>query len=154
MGATRNQSGAKNSNWRGGRVVDPRGYVLVRVGKEHPLADVRGYAYEHRLVAQNDIDRPLTSRDQVHHRDEVKSNNEPTNLKVEPSMAHHRAEHRSARNRDRLRLPGQPNERVSCACGCGTEFDKFDRSGRPRKFVSGHNVQHGRDGRWEARHGS
>lgn len=43
-------SGPKNGNWKGGRVVDPRGYALVRVGAEHPLADVRGYAYEHRIA--------------------------------------------------------------------------------------------------------
>jgi hypothetical protein len=44
-------NGVKNGNWKGGRVIDPRGYVLIRVGIGHPLADCRGYAYEHRLVA-------------------------------------------------------------------------------------------------------
>lgn len=134
------RSGPKNSNWRGGRVVDPRGYVLVRVGRRHPLADVRGYAYEHRLVAQQHTDRPLTTADQVHHRDESKGNNAPTNLDVKSSLAEHRLEHRSAKNRDRLRKPGEPNPRVACACGCGAEFDRFDYQGRPRRFVSGHNT--------------
>jgi hypothetical protein len=41
----------KSANWKGGKTVTSRGYVLVWVGKDHPLADVRGYAYEHRLVA-------------------------------------------------------------------------------------------------------
>lgn len=30
-------------------MVEPRGYVLVFVGKNHHLADCRGYAYEHRI---------------------------------------------------------------------------------------------------------
>ena len=42
------QTRENNPNWRGGRIVDPRGYVLVRVGVGHPLADVRGYAYVRR----------------------------------------------------------------------------------------------------------
>jgi hypothetical protein len=28
---------------------------------------------------------------------------------------------------------------VSCECGCGQVFPRFDRAGRPRRFVSGHN---------------
>lgn len=31
------------------------------------------------------------------------------------------------------------NPLISCACGCGEQFTKFDSSGRIRKFVSGHN---------------
>jgi hypothetical protein len=30
---------------------------------------------------------------------------------------------------------------ISCACGCGTEFLKYDSSNRPRSFVSGHNTE-------------
>lgn len=133
-------TGPDNPNWRGGRVVDPRGYVLIRVGKDHPLADVRGYAYEHRLVAQASADHPLTTGEQVHHRDEVKSHNEPANLELMPSVRHHRLLHRSPRNRDRLRMPGEPNPRVACACGCGAELERFDASGRPRAFLPGHNA--------------
>lgn len=58
----------RNGNWRGGRVVDPRGYVLIRVGVGHPLADVRGYAYEHRLIAAKNAS---VIGKQVHHEDGV-----------------------------------------------------------------------------------
>lgn len=31
------------------------------------------------------------------------------------------------------------NPLINCACGCGNTFEKYDSSGRPRKFISGHN---------------
>lgn len=131
-------SAKHGTNWRGGRSVASNGYVLVHVGKAHPLADVRGYAYEHRLVAERTLGRSLRAGEIVHHRDGDKQNNAPENLEVLPSIAHHRVEHRrSGRAR---RLPGEENPRVPCACGCGAEFDRFDAEGRPRRFVSGHNA--------------
>jgi hypothetical protein len=33
------------------------------------------------------------------------------------------------------------NPLISCACGCGEQFNKFDSNGRPRKFISGHNLK-------------
>jgi 5-methylcytosine-specific restriction endonuclease McrA len=32
-------------------------------------------------------------------------------------------------------------EIVKCACGCGKDLDKFDKKGRERKFISGHNFR-------------
>lgn len=134
MGAKPGQLvGAKNGNWRGGRVVDPRGYVLIRVGVGHPLADVRGYVYEHRLVASR---KASVIGKHVHHGDENTSNNAPENL--EPLTVHeHRAKHR--KEGSRLRDPGEDNPVITCACGCGARLDKFDSVGRPRMFLSGHN---------------
>lgn len=47
--------GQPPTNWKGGRSIASNGYMLVRVGLSHHLADVRGYAYEHRLVAEQKI---------------------------------------------------------------------------------------------------
>lgn len=128
--------GDLNGFWKGGRSVASNGYVLVRVGSSHHLADVRGYAYEHRLVAEGKIGRRLLPSEVVHHIDGNKQNNEPDNLAV-LSREEHRAEHRTA---DRgLRLPGAPNPTVRCACGCASVFSRYDEAGRPRAFVSGHN---------------
>lgn len=127
------------NRWKGGRVVASNGYVLVNVGKDHHLADCRGYAYEHRLVAEEMMGRRLLPEEQVHHKDEDKKNNDPSNLEVVKDIAHHRVEHRT-RGFSR-RLPGQANERITCACGCGSEMESFDPSGRPRKFISGHNMR-------------
>lgn len=119
------------------RIVASNGYVLVRVGKDHHLADVRGYAYEHRLVAEKKLGRRLARGEQVHHVDEDKQNNVDENLEVVPSFAHHRALHRKTETGQRN--PGCPNPEIMCECDCGSTFPRYDTSGRPRRFISGHN---------------
>lgn len=126
----------RNPNWRGGKSVASNGYVLVRVGVDHHLADVRGYAYEHRLVAEQMLGRRLLPGEQVHHIDGDRQNNDPRNLDVKSSQAEHQVSHRK---RADLRLPSEPNTRIVCGCGCGIAFDKFDGFGRPRAFLPGHN---------------
>jgi len=141
MGATivrrrPDQSGAKNGNWKGGRSIASNGYMLVKVGFDHHLADVRGYAYEHRLVAERILGRRLRPGEQVHHINSNKTDNRVENLEITSGIAHHRLRHRKHLDR---RLPGEANPSVACACGCGVVFLKFDRYGRPRRYVSGHN---------------
>lgn len=128
----------KNGMWKGGRSVASNGYVLIRVGTDHHLADVRGYAYEHRLVAEEKIGRRLLENEQIHHVDHDKQNNDPSNLEVTEDSAHHHVHHRGPGG-DRLRLPDEPNRTILCGCGCGDEFTMFDETGRPRRFISGHN---------------
>lgn len=137
------QTGERNPNWRGGRVVDPRGYVLLRM-PDHPRADVRGYVYEHIIVAEQKYGRAILPTEEVHHRDEDKGNNDPSNLIV----AECKSEHQQRYHRKRLDLQpfGDPNPIVECACGCGSTFAKYDTSRRPRRFISGHNGR-GKDGR-------
>lgn len=129
------QYGPNNPNWKGGRSVASNGYVLIK-DRNNPMADVRGYVYEHRLVVSEREGRPLSSREQVHHEDEVKTNNADDNLELCPTAAHHRLRHRK---RIDLRMPDEPNATVSCACGCGQQFERYDDIGRPRRFISGHN---------------
>lgn len=131
-------SGSLNPNWGGGRSIASNGYVLIRVGTSHHLADVRGYAYEHRVVAEKKLGRRLLPGEIVHHKDENKQNNGPENLEVVTGNAEHLLLHRK---RDDLRMPGEPNPLIKCECGCGEEIQRYDASGRPRKFVSGHNSQ-------------
>lgn len=129
--------GPLNPAWKGGRILAPNGYVRVLVGAGHHLADSHGYAYEHRVVAEKAIGRRLLPGEIVHHVNGVKTDNRPENLEVLPSTAAHLAKHRR-RECDR-RLPGEPNPTVTCACGCGESFSRFDNCGRPRRFVTGHN---------------
>lgn len=134
---SRHQTGTKNGQWKGGRVVASNGYVLIRVGVDHHLADVRGYAYEHRIVAEQVVGRRLRRGEVVHHKNGCKLDNRHENIEVCHSHAHHRVAHRIYRSG--RRLPGEENRSVSCSCGCGGKFMKFDVSGRPRRFISGHN---------------
>lgn len=132
------QTRENNSNWRGGRSIASHGYVLIRVGTDHHLADVRGYAYEHRLVAERKLGRRLRKGEIPHHIDGNPQNNSPENIEVMRSAWHHRAEHRTSGKW--RRNPGERNPMVMCACGCGARFRRFDALNRARRFVAGHNL--------------
>lgn len=121
----------EHPRWKGGRAVTSHGYVLVHVGKSHPLAHKTGYAYEHRLKAW-EAGLDITDKD-VHHEDRVKDNNDNSNLKP-LTIAEHHFEHRKPNCN--LRLPGEPNETIECACGCGSTFLRFDAEGRPRRYLA------------------
>lgn len=136
---SKHQTGVKNGMWKGGRTITKHGYVLIRVGKEHPLADIRGYAYEHRVIAAQKLGRALKPDEIVHHQDGNTQNNNPDNLKIVLGIVGHRFVHRTKESNKRK--PGELNPDVTCACGCGRIFKKFDRSNRPRRFVSGHNMR-------------
>lgn len=129
--------GNRNGNWKGGRSIASNGYVLIRVGKSHHLADVRGYAYEHRLVAEEKLGRRLVKGEIPHHINGNRKDNRPENIEVCKSIAHHLNKHRKKQS-DR-KLADELNPMRQCACGCGTWFSRFDGHGRPRKFISGHN---------------
>lgn len=134
------QSRERNPNWKGGRTRTRAGYWLVRVGREHHLADVRGYAYEHRLVAEQVVGRRLRKGEQVHHINGDRGDNRPGNIEVAASRAHHAVHHRTRRDGEPLRLPGEDNPSRACLCGCGSTFPKFDATNRPRRYLPGHNL--------------
>lgn len=138
-----NRFGTGNSHpkWKGGRVVASNGYVLIRVGTAHHLADVRGYAYEHRLVAETMIGRRLIGGEEVHHINGDRADNSPENIEIKESRAHHKMNHR--KNGSGRRSPRELNSEIECMCGCGETFLKYDKWGRPRRFVSGHNMKDG-----------
>jgi hypothetical protein len=79
----------------GSKTITEHGYILVRVRKDHHLADCRGLAYEHRLVLEKKLRRRLQDHELVHHIDGNRRNNEPQNLEVmtrSDHIAHHRPE--------------------------------------------------------------
>jgi len=42
--------GSNHYRWNEKQMLSDQGYVKIRVGRSHPLADQNGYAYEHTLV--------------------------------------------------------------------------------------------------------
>lgn len=58
----------------GGEVIDKDGYRKVRVNRK--------YRHEHRIVAERILSRELDRTEIVHHMDENRTNNDPSNLIV------------------------------------------------------------------------
>lgn len=90
-----NQKGAANHNWKGGRTLHTKGYVLA-YAPDHPNA-VGSYVLEHRLVAEQMLGRPLGPDEDVHHKDGDKTNNQPENLEVLTHDEHARLHRLSSR---------------------------------------------------------
>jgi hypothetical protein len=82
--------GAKNHAWKGGRILDKDGYVLVRQ-PDHPHANSGGYVREHRLVMEAAIGRYLDPSEVVHHVDDQRQNNQLENLVLYPANGAHLA---------------------------------------------------------------
>jgi len=85
------KSGAGHPDWKGGRIVDKSGYVLLHI-PEHPNSNSNGYVREHRVVMETVIGRLLTKDEVVHHKNDDKSDNRPENLHLFATNGEHLAE--------------------------------------------------------------
>lgn len=48
---------------------------------------------------------------------------------------------RPIKNRGTYRKKNEINPIVCCECGCGQEMERYNKHGRPRRFISGHNAR-------------
>ncbi len=85
------QTGSNNPAWKGGRMTDKHGYILI-LRPDHPYANRHGYVREHRLVMEKVLGRYLEPSEVVHHIDGNRAHNAPENLEVHASNAEHLAE--------------------------------------------------------------
>jgi len=89
-------TGEKHPSWRGGRTRHS-GYIYVHIYAGHPLFCMAidrgnghgGWVAEHRLVIAQQLGRPLEKWEVVHHKNRVKDDNRPKNLKLYPKQASH-----------------------------------------------------------------
>jgi lambda repressor-like predicted transcriptional regulator len=81
----RPNSGPGSSRWRGGRMIESKGYARVWIDPSDPMAvmkDKGGYVSEHRLILARKIGRPIRADETVHHIDGDRMNNDPANLEL------------------------------------------------------------------------
>jgi len=92
---------SRQHRWKPGGSVASNGYVKIRVGKGHPLADPNGYAYEHHVVWCA-AGRPRLGPGKIlHHANGDKTDNRIENLEC-LSRSEHNALHLASRTRCNL----------------------------------------------------
>jgi len=74
--------------WKPGGSVASNGYVKIRVGRGHPLADPNGYAYEHLVVWMAAGKQRPAKGEIIHHRNGDKTDNRIGNLQLMTRAAH------------------------------------------------------------------
>ena len=65
--------GSKSNRWKGGRCKTADGYIFVYISSGEYIA-------EHRLVMEQQLGRKLLPKEQVHHINGIKDDNDPKNL--------------------------------------------------------------------------
>ncbi len=93
--------GSNHPRWSNARIISSHGYVKIRAGRTHPLADPNGYAYEHIMIWVS-AGLPRPSGEQIlHHVNDDILDNRIENLKLMTSSSH-KTFHNSVRERDEL----------------------------------------------------
>ena len=94
----------EHPSYKGGYTVLHGGYVY-EFAPDHPRRNMWGWVAQHRLIGEEIAGRPLVQhsdpriRECVHHRDENRLNNDPSNLQVMTFSAHRR-HHMKKRNEE------------------------------------------------------
>lgn len=82
--------GPQNGRWNGGTWVNSSGYVMVWVGKDHPMASCRAYAKRCRLVLFETQGPPPNGDEHAHHLNGDKTDDRPENLEWRDPSDHSR----------------------------------------------------------------
>jgi hypothetical protein len=90
------QSRETAAHWKGG-ISRSKGYTLA-LAKGHPRATEKGYVFEHVLIAERAVGRFLVPPIEVHHFNELRSDNSPGNLVVCPDREYHLLLHQRRRS--------------------------------------------------------
>ena len=81
--------GSGGSNWNGGKRTSKDGYIYI-YKLNHPMAiEKNRYVAEHRLVMAKYLKRNLKSSEQVHHKNEIKNDNQLSKLELVATRPHH-----------------------------------------------------------------
>ena len=78
---SRNKRSGKNNNfWKGG-ICKGHGRIYLRA-ENHPYANFNGYVQESRLIMEKHLGRFLKPSEQIHHINNIKSDNRIENLQI------------------------------------------------------------------------
>ena len=98
--------------YKGGRLKGHDGYVRILM-KGHPRANGKGYILEHVLIAEKALGRPIPVGVEVHHVNEIRDDNRPSNLVICENKGYHKLLHARM---DGYRSTGNPDARKCCIC--------------------------------------
>ena len=86
-------TGSVHRGWKGGRMGDGRGYMLVRLYPDNPFYSMTnhlGYVLEHRLVVAKALGHCLQTYEVVHHKNGIRDDNRyPENLELIENRGRH-----------------------------------------------------------------
>lgn len=123
---SRNKFGEQSSNWKGGKIMNDNGYVLIRSPK-HPFVNAFGYVREHRLIMEKNLGRYLLPTEVVHHLNGDRTDNRIENLELLESQSIH------VRERDAHRVKG-----ICSICGLPQLARNFCKSHYWTEYLKAH----------------
>jgi len=88
--------GKKNINWKGGMYISGSGYLYVKNPNNH-RAMKNGYVLKHILIAEKALGKAFPEKAIIHHVDEDRLNNKPSNLVICENQAYHMLLHQRLR---------------------------------------------------------
>jgi len=93
-----------NGHWKGGKVIDAYGYILIQC-KGHPKGTKKGnYVREHVLVMESHIGRYMKDGEVIHHKNGDKKDNRLENLILLGSNKEHIEKYHSTRKKNDLAI--------------------------------------------------
>ena len=90
---SKGKTGPQSGSWKGGRYTNKRDKYIYVYAPDHPNCvkatnNVGGYVLEHRLVMEKILGRYLHPDEDVNHRNGIKDDNRPDNLRLVSHFAH------------------------------------------------------------------
>lgn len=136
------QNPENHPNWKGGKRINHNGYVEI-LQPDHPRARGNGYVFEHILVAEKKLGRPINLNEDVHHINRIKTDNSPENITV-LLKSEHPKEHKQKPTgiyktcpicgRSFYVKPSHMEKRTTCSIKCaGVLFSKYYTE-KPRDY--------------------
>lgn len=104
------------SHTRSNKKIIDNGYITIYM-PEHLKSKKNGYVYEHILVAEEMLGRPLGKEEVVHHKDRNRTNNKPKNLIIFKTHADHGRFHTTGimiKENDYYISPDTKNKCIDC----------------------------------------